>query len=166
MGTLLAGSRGEYQSLGFTSCASHNEELADLAFRIDDITPEEEIALEQEAVDRAALSRAVSRPVHHGNSLPQQIMLPGGNSIPAPTSSSMDDTVQTTEEYMNICRAFIEQLRSGSAPWLLQRLNNTYGTMPTDPSEFSYWMALVSTLLLVITAEANAIGIGHADRRV
>ena len=45
---------------------------------------------------------------------------------------------------MNICRAFIDQLRSGSAPWLLQRLNHTYGTMPTDACEFSYWMALVS----------------------
>ena len=44
---------------------------------------------------------------------------------------------------MGICRSFIDQLRSGSAPWLLQRLNNTYGHMPDDPSEFSYWMALV-----------------------
>lgn len=48
---------------------------------------------------------------------------------------------------MNICRSFIDQLRSGSAPWLLQRLNNTYGTMPTDPSEFSYWMALASRIV-------------------
>lgn len=44
---------------------------------------------------------------------------------------------------MAVCHSFIDQLRSGSAPWLLQRLNNTYGTMPTDPAEFSYWMALV-----------------------
>lgn len=147
MGTLLAGSRGEPSShRALRAARAATRRSSNLGFRIDDITPEEEIALEQEAVDRAALSRAVSRPVHHGNSLPQQIMLPGGNSIPAPTSSAMDDTVQTTEEHMNICRAFIEQLRSGSAPWLLQRLNNTYGTMPTDPSEFSYWMALVSTL--------------------
>jgi len=56
---------------------------------------------------------------------------------------------QTTEELMAICRAFIEQLRSGSAPWLLQRLNNTYGSMPEGPDEFSYWMALVSSIFLM-----------------
>lgn len=50
----------------------------------------------------------------------------------------------STEELMASCKAFIEQLRSGSAPWLLQRLNNTYGPMPDDPSLFSFWMALVS----------------------
>ncbi|KAK8858937.1 hypothetical protein IAR55_003168 [Kwoniella newhampshirensis] len=59
------------------------------------------------------------------------------------SSTSFDDTPETTEELMSVCRAFIDQLRSGSAPWLLQRLNNTYGSMPEDPSEFSYWMALV-----------------------
>ncbi|GFZ44258.1 hypothetical protein JCM24511_01980 [Saitozyma sp. JCM 24511] len=61
----------------------------------------------------------------------------------APGPPAPDETPHTTEELMAICRSFIDQLRSGSAPWLLQRLNNTYGTMPTDPSEFSYWMALV-----------------------
>jgi Lon protease-like protein len=50
----------------------------------------------------------------------------------------------STEELMRTCKAFIDQLRSGSAPWLLQRLNNTYGPMPEDPSLFSFWMALVS----------------------
>ncbi|WVQ83118.1 hypothetical protein IAT38_005256 [Cryptococcus sp. DSM 104549] len=62
----------------------------------------------------------------------------GPSNVPSP-----DDTPESTEELMAICRAFIDQLRSGSAPWLLQRLNNTYGSMPDDPSEFSYWMALV-----------------------
>lgn len=54
------------------------------------------------------------------------------------------ETEPSTEELMASCKAFIEQLRSGSAPWLLQRLNNTYGPMPEDPSLFSFWMALVS----------------------
>lgn len=67
----------------------------------------------------------------------------GPNSGPNPSGIPLEETAHTTEDYMNICRSFIEQLRSGSAPWLLQRLNNTYGTMPDDPSEFSYWMALV-----------------------
>lgn len=76
---------------------------------------------------------------------PTQSGLP---ALPAPSSGiPLEETAHTTEDYMNICRSFIEQLRSGSAPWLLQRLNNTYGTMPNDPSEFSYWMALVCAFL-------------------
>lgn len=64
--------------------------------------------------------------------------------MPTPTAQiPLEEQAQTTAEYMSICRSFIDQLRSGSAPWLLQRLNNTYGSMPEDPSEFSYWMALV-----------------------
>jgi hypothetical protein len=47
---------------------------------------------------------------------------------------------------MEICEAFIEHLRSGSAPWLLQRLNNTYGPMPEEPTVCSYWMASVNLL--------------------
>ena len=46
---------------------------------------------------------------------------------------------------IGVCSAFIETLRSGSAPWLMTRLNDTYGPMP-DPSNvaaFGYWMALV-----------------------
>ncbi|PWN36728.1 LON-domain-containing protein [Meira miltonrushii] len=48
-------------------------------------------------------------------------------------------------ELIGVCRSFIETLRSGSAPWLMTRLNDTYGPMP-DPSNvaaFGYWMALV-----------------------
>ncbi|CAG8739811.1 24653_t:CDS:1, partial [Gigaspora rosea] len=40
-------------------------------------------------------------------------------------------------------RDFIESLRNGYAPWLLQRLNSTYGDMPNDPSDFSFWVASV-----------------------
>jgi hypothetical protein len=59
----------------------------------------------------------------------------------------------STAELMAICQGFIDQLRSGSAPWLLQRLNNTYGPMPSDPSVCGYWMASVSNAEL---AESNA----------
>lgn len=164
--------------------------------RIDDIPPEEEAALEAEAV-RAAKAAKDARAAHTrtlfghrfgsgGGRSPEMAAVPGAplasmpvgpsasampaqaaqvNGIPqfpqhpphpphpshaTPTSPSghtpinlMNDTPHSTVELMNICRSFIDQLRSGSAPWLLQRLNNTYGSMPTDPSEFSYWMALV-----------------------
>ena len=114
---------------------------------IDDISPEEDAQLQEAAVRAAVLH---NQPVQSGvagsgsGSTHRVISSPSlGHPLPqAPLP--VDDQVQTTEEYMNICRSFISQLESGSAPWLLQRLNNTYGRMPTDPSEFSYWMALVS----------------------
>lgn len=137
--------------------------------RIDDIGPEEEAAREQEAVQQASALREQFRMAHLeaaqaaarasgdvATGLPTvqaaiALSIPSGLSgqpqaVPMPPAVDAvrtEDAAQTTEEYMTICRAFIEQLRSGSAPWLLQRLNNTYGTMPDDPSEFSYWMALV-----------------------
>ena len=49
----------------------------------------------------------------------------------------------TNEELIAICHAFLEQLRNGTAPWVVQRLNYTYGPMPTDLCSFSFWMALV-----------------------
>lgn len=46
---------------------------------------------------------------------------------------------------MAVCHAFVEQLRNGTAPWVVQRLNNTFGPMPTDTSNFTFWMAQVSS---------------------
>ncbi|SNX86480.1 uncharacterized protein MEPE_05189 [Melanopsichium pennsylvanicum] len=48
-------------------------------------------------------------------------------------------------ELTEICTSFIETLRSGSAPWLLSRLNHTYGPMPSadEVERLGYWMALV-----------------------
>jgi Lon protease-like protein len=50
----------------------------------------------------------------------------------------------TNLQLMETCLSFLEQLREGTAPWVVQRLNNAYGPMPTDPASFSFWMALVS----------------------
>jgi Lon protease-like protein len=44
---------------------------------------------------------------------------------------------------MSICRSFLDRLRQGAAPWVVQRLDSMYGPMPTDPSTFSFWVALV-----------------------
>lgn len=48
-------------------------------------------------------------------------------------------------ELVEICTSFIETLQSGSAPWLLSRLNHTYGPMPSadEVERLGYWMALV-----------------------
>ena len=52
---------------------------------------------------------------------------------------------------MNKCRVFVEQIREGAAPWVVQMLNDfnkSYGNMPTDASKFSFWVALVSFCLI------------------
>ncbi|SDA01603.1 BZ3500_MvSof-1268-A1-R1_Chr10-2g02833 [Microbotryum saponariae] len=77
-------------------------------------------------------------------------------------SLTMTDTRQierSTSDLMDICLEFVSTLRNGSAPWVLQRLNNTIGPMPTTPADFSFWMAEVmpvddqnKALLLQITS--------------
>lgn len=51
----------------------------------------------------------------------------------------------TTAALLAKCHAFLDQLREGTAPWVVQRLNNTVGAPPSneDPGAFSFWMALV-----------------------
>jgi hypothetical protein len=44
---------------------------------------------------------------------------------------------------MDTCKAFLDRLQRGAAPWVVQRLSSAYGTMPTDPGLFSFWVALV-----------------------
>lgn len=53
----------------------------------------------------------------------------------------------STEELLSICRSFVQQLRNGTAPWVVQRLDHTYGPMPSDPANFSFWIALVRIFL-------------------
>jgi len=50
----------------------------------------------------------------------------------------------SNEALMNKCRAFVEQLRDGAAPWIVQKLSDSYGNMPTDAPSFGFWIALVS----------------------
>lgn len=61
-------------------------------------------------------------------------------------SNVLDNFAQrNTSQLVQVCIEFIETLQSGSAPWLMTRLNNTYGPMPksSDVAAFGYWMALV-----------------------
>ncbi|KAH7914338.1 PUA-like domain-containing protein [Hygrophoropsis aurantiaca] len=52
---------------------------------------------------------------------------------------------QSTSSLISTCNAFLDQLRAGTAPWVVQRLNHTYGPQPpaSDPAAFSFWMGLV-----------------------
>jgi len=126
--------------------------------RIEDIAAEDETALEQMSMERArARANQVADPASapSSNEAPTRPGLPrsqtstgrpassgAGMSAPSPAPAN-DGHEPSTAELMGMCKDFIEQLRSGSAPWLLQRLNSTYGPMPEDASTFSYWMALV-----------------------
>lgn len=44
---------------------------------------------------------------------------------------------------VNTCKAFLARLQQGAAPWVVQRLSSTYGSMPSDPALFSFWVAIV-----------------------
>jgi hypothetical protein len=99
---------------------------------------------------RSASSHSLPPPPHASSSS-------SATATAAPSSSSASSTSTppayvpltsnpadlSTAELMAICESFIDQLRSGSAPWLLQRLNNTYGPIPSDPVLCGYWMASV-----------------------
>ena len=65
-----------------------------------------------------------------------------------PQDSSSSGTSQrflSTPALLATCHAFLSQLRAGTAPWVVQRLNYTYGPQPpdTDPGAFSFWMGMV-----------------------
>ncbi len=120
-----------------------------IGHRIDDITEEDEQALELLSIQRArnamanrsgATPAAPVRPVNVRSMSTDALATSHQTNIPL---ESFPTSEPSTAELMATCQSFIEQLRSGSAPWLLQRLNNTYGPMPDAPSQFSYWMALV-----------------------
>ncbi|KAA1466388.1 hypothetical protein DENSPDRAFT_876473 [Dentipellis sp. KUC8613] len=84
-------------------------------------------------------------------SLIEALQVPGTASVPEIPSSTAGSTsrsaalppVPSNEALMEICRAFVDQLQRGAAPWVVQRLNTAVGPMPTDPSNFSFWMAVV-----------------------
>ncbi len=101
---------------------------------IDDCSPEAEVLLERSLV---------------GPDWAQRRRSPGGSSSPSTSEPSV-------QEMIKICREFYEHLKSGTAPWVVQQLNNAYGSMPSDPSTFSYWMAMVGNdSLSTISANPN-----------
>jgi Lon protease-like protein len=63
------------------------------------------------------------------------------------------------QQLTDACRAFLVQIQRGAAPWVVQRLNYIYGPMPTDPTHFSYWMAMVSIFFSFLSM------FGHARER-
>ncbi|KAF9247063.1 PUA-like domain-containing protein [Melanogaster broomeanus] len=62
-----------------------------------------------------------------------------------PSPQSFFSRVLSTSALLETCHAFLSQLRAGTAPWVVQRYNHTYGPQPpdTDPGAFSFWMGMV-----------------------
>lgn len=58
-------------------------------------------------------------------------------------ASALDSMELTNDQLVEVCKGFVEALRTGSTPWLLQRLNSSLPPMPDDPREFSWWMAML-----------------------
>jgi hypothetical protein len=56
--------------------------------------------------------------------------------------------IMSNEDLMRKCLVFVEELREGAAPWVVNQLNS-YGPMPTDPASFTFWMALAGRLILL-----------------
>lgn len=59
------------------------------------------------------------------------------------TGSSKPSNERTIPQLMEICHDFLNQMRQGT-PWVVQRLDQNFVPMPTDPSDFSFWMGAVS----------------------
>ena len=60
----------------------------------------------------------------------------------------------STDELVETCRSFVNQMKSGSAPFVVQQLNNTYGNEPTDDIvAFAWWIAAVSQLYIHSTTK-------------
>lgn len=99
--------------------------------RVEDVSLEQELELEQAALrsndDEFAEYRdpQPSGPI----SLTQRPDRP-------PMTGNMELPI---DQLMHICFDFIRTLKAQSAPWVLQRLNNTVGEMPTTPAEFTWW---------------------------
>ncbi|KAH8094793.1 hypothetical protein BXZ70DRAFT_991629 [Cristinia sonorae] len=69
---------------------------------------------------------------------------PGPSSSSSVPQTSLVPTQQkTNQELMDTCRAFLDQMREGAAPWVVQQLDNAYIPMPDDPAQFSFWISLL-----------------------
>lgn len=133
--------------------------------RYDDVSPEEEAELEAAAMRRnqeldlsqSNFSTSTAAPNNSSNQIsqgstssrptPSSPTMPGAAppSLQPTTPSTMLEKEKSTEELIATCVSFIETIKSGSAPWLMTRLNSTYGPMP-EPHEvekFGYWIASV-----------------------
>jgi len=121
-------------------------------FRIDDY-PEDLI----ETVEVPDGAENQGSPLVHTPEATPAIASSPSSTAPSPTVSSTtsppeNDTQSsssslprqpTNVELMDQCRTFLDRLKRGTAPWVVQRMRSTYGAIPTDPASFSFWVAFI-----------------------
>ncbi|KAF9485335.1 LON-domain-containing protein, partial [Pholiota conissans] len=101
------------------------------------------------ASERPLLRRIASTLTGGGSSPTQPTASTSSPSVSSASSSSAHPPrtraprQPTNAELMETCRAFLDRLQRGAAPWVVQRLSQTYGAMPSDPAQFAFWVALV-----------------------
>ncbi|GAA6004073.1 hypothetical protein JCM10207_002412 [Rhodosporidiobolus poonsookiae] len=105
--------------------------------RVDDVSPEQEAALEQAALARNDMLDDEGGYVEPIGGAQQQY---AGQPSRPPMTGNME---LPTEALMQICLDFVRTLRAGSSPWIIERLNRTVGEMPTDPHDFTWFAAEV-----------------------
>ncbi|GAA5889164.1 hypothetical protein JCM8208_007789 [Rhodotorula glutinis] len=100
--------------------------------RVDDVSPEQEAALERAAIERSE------------QQLDDDVSWMDPNPTPSGARPPMTGNQElTTQQLMHICLDFIKTLRAGSAPWVIERLNRTVGEIPTNAHDFTWFAAEV-----------------------
>ncbi|KAG1907167.1 PUA-like domain-containing protein [Suillus fuscotomentosus] len=108
----------------------------------EDLSDDWESEIEENAdSSSSASSSSASSASGHAPSSPHLFSRIMSNlSSPSPTNPPL-----STAALLQTCHTFLEQLRAGTAPWVVQRLNHTYGPQPPDenPDAFSFWIGMV-----------------------
>lgn len=141
---------------GLLFSLTYDDKRAHVLHRVEDISEELEEAAERSIASlkpqkgsatassssSAESSQAVASSSGSSSASVATTQPPTGSDTSSAPSSAPDHTnPPTTEELVAICHAFVAQLRNGTAPWVVQRLNSTYGPEPEDIASFSFWMA-------------------------
>ncbi|GAA5956016.1 hypothetical protein JCM3765_000070 [Sporobolomyces pararoseus] len=103
--------------------------------RVEDVSLEQELELEQAALRSNNDELAVYR-----DPQPSGPISFNGRPDRPPMTGNMELAI---DQLMQVSFDFIRTLKAQSAPWVLQRLNDTVGEMPTTPAEFTWWCAEV-----------------------
>jgi Lon protease-like protein len=99
--------------------------------RVEDVSLAEEGALEQR---ETTMARDFAE--SHFRENPQSQL---------PTDIAIESL--STQQLLDVCTAFVREMREASAPWLRDRIIQVYGEPPEDPALFPYWFASVVPVL-------------------
>lgn len=104
--------------------------------KVEDVSLAEEERLEAEETRSAEGAVAGAGAVALAGSPPSE----PGRQQPAGAAANLLDQL-STRELLAFGVDFINRMRANSAPWLHQRILDSYGEPPNDPAVFPYWFA-------------------------